>query len=179
VNARLVIRMCETPTACAGAAASYVLRRTACCAGAFAPGIHESIFHELHSARYGRTIDDVERWLADRAAALHLLGYGFACRRVASPTRDLLAWIEGGGGYRGAVLATSYEALHPSDVPGGEVGGAVVHAIGVVSEGGDITTIDPWSRAGGLRRGVDPQLERAHADRGHQALELRWVALSA
>ena len=180
-DVRLAIPVFKTPTACAGAAASYVLRRIAYRAGAYAPGIHESIFHELHDARAGGALDDVERWFAGRLAALHELGYRLQSRRVTSPTDELLAWVEGGRGYRGALLATSYAVLHPPGSPAGDVGDVIVHAVGLTSEAreaggaGELVLIDPWSRAAELRARVVPGLERARRARAHHAIALHWV----
>src|SRR5512141_3519517 len=75
----------HTPTACAGAATAYLLRRIAYCAGAYAPGIQEFIFHELNTAREGGTIEKVQRWFTARTRTLAELGYRLQCRRVAVP----------------------------------------------------------------------------------------------
>lgn len=167
----------ETPTVCAGATASYVLRRIAFCAGAFAPGIDEAIFAELHTSDNGRTIDDVARWLAARTNALSALGYRLQYRRVVSPTPKLLAWVNAGRGYRGAVLPTSYCALHAVSR---ELGDAVQHAVGIAIENEpsrdrELIAIDPWPRKGEHTRALPAELESAHRERHYEALALHWV----
>lgn len=119
-----------TPTACAGAVASYVLRRVAYRAGAYAPGIDDALFSELHTSERGRTIEDVQRWFVDRSRTLGDLGYRFEARRLAWSTSEVAAWIESGRGYRGAVLATSYARFHPRS----DAGEVTAHAVGLTWE---------------------------------------------
>jgi hypothetical protein len=150
-----VLETIETSTACAGAAASYVLRRIAFRAGAFAPGIDEEVFRELHASDDGRTIDDVERWLAKRTPSLFELGYRLRHRRVIYDATELVMWVNAGRGYRGAVVP--------------DVGGGVVHAVGLAIEtepAGDskLVVIDPW-----------PCERGAHRDHAREALALHWV----
>ena len=161
----------ETPTACAGATASYVLRRIAFRAGAFAPGIDEAIFGELHTPGNGRTIDDVEHWLVDRTSALFALGYRLHYRRVVSPTPELLAWVHAGRGYRGAVIPTSYCTLHPACA---ELGNAVQHAVGLAIDSDFVIAIDPWPRKSELRSNLPPALEPAHREHKYEGLALHW-----
>ena len=181
---RIAIPVFETPTACAGAAAAYVLRRVAYRAGAYAPGIHEAIFDELHTPRAGAALDDVQRWFADRVAALGDLGYRLQCRRVAEPTALLLAWVQAGCGYRGAVLATRYETLHPTRAASVQAGQAIAHAVGVANQGreaggdGSLVMIDPWSRTDERRGPIHPELATAHGEREHDALAIYWVGWS-
>jgi hypothetical protein len=167
----------ETPTACAGAAASYVLRRIAYRAGAYAPGIQDEIFDELYTTQQGATLGGVERWFAQRGPALHALGYRVEHDRSASRTRDLVAWIKAGRGHRGAVLATSYAQLHPAPEPRG----AFMHAVGLAVEGceaggdGDLVTIDPWSEVVRTRGELAPALERAHQANACVGLAVCWT----
>jgi hypothetical protein len=178
-RARMTIPIHETPTACAGAAASYVLRRIAYRAGTYAPGIDEAIFLELHAAARGHSIVDVERWIAERSGRLDELGYGLCARKVASPMHELVTWIERGVGYRGAVLSTSYARLYPHRTST-EAADAIVHAVGLASEGceaggdGALVMIDPWSRTGATCGRIHPALEQANRDRDRAALALFW-----
>lgn len=183
---RPAIAVLKTPTACAGAVASYVLLRIAYRAGAFAPGIDDAIFHELHEVRAGYALADVERWFARRRPHLHDLGYRVELHRVSSPTAELLAWIAGGRGYRGAVVATSYTSLHPPAQAGdtGDVGKVIAHAIGVTSEarepGADdeLVMIDPWSRTGDARAAIAPALDLARMPHDHRGIAVHWVGWS-
>lgn len=167
----------ETPTACAGAVASYVLRRIAYRAGAYAPGLDEAIFLELHATEHGHVVDDVERWFAARSVALDELGYPLRCQRVAWSLPELAMWIEQGIGHRGAVLATSYARLHPHRA-GAEAGEVIAHATGLTWEEceagreSELVMIDPWSRAGSTRGRAHAALELACRDRA--ALLLHW-----
>jgi surface antigen len=137
-----VLETMTTPTVCAGVTASYVLRRIAFRAGAFAPGIDESIFRELHASHHGRTLHGVERWLVE-------LGYRVAYRRVVSPTAESIAWVNAGRGYRGAVVPIS-----------------ALRAVGLVVENEpsrdpELVVIDPSPRSTELRRELDADLGSA------------------
>jgi hypothetical protein len=179
-DVRIEIPVLETPTACAGAATMYVLRRVAYRAGAYAPGIHEHVFDELAETSNGDTIERVHGWFHDRSSMLHSLGYALHCRRVAMPTSDVIGWIERGDGYRGATLATSYSVLHPTS--NNEIDAAISHAIGVALENRrcgipGVAAIDPWSRSGGdprERRVAMPLLRSAHQDRRFDSLLFYW-----
>src|SRR5262249_43404158 len=113
-DVRFLVPVFHTPTACPGAATAYLLRRIAYRAGAYAPGIQEPIFHELHTPSEGATIERVQRWFAVRVSSLHELGYRLQCRRVATPTGAILEWVRAGRGYRGAMLPTNFKRLHPT-----------------------------------------------------------------
>jgi len=166
------ISLFETRTACAGAAASYVMRAIAYQAGSYAPGIQESMFHELHTRGHGETIEGVQRWFAVRGHALHELGYSLESQHVATPTRDLLAWIEAGHGYRGAVLATSH-ATPEASIPRASTADAVERIVGVIVESrgagraGELVMIDPAASGAAL--------DVARRDRAFQALAVHWV----
>jgi hypothetical protein len=164
----------ETATACAGAAASYVLRRIAFHAGSFAPGIDESVFRELHTADAGRMIDDVQRWFATHTTALFELGYRLCHRRVAFSTTELVTWVNAGRGYRGAVVPTS--AMFGR----ADVGDAVAHAVGLAIETetlGDreLVVIDSWPRGGVVRATSHAGFARGQHDHAHEALLLHWI----
>jgi hypothetical protein len=169
------------PPACPGIATSFVLRCIAHHVGTFAPRTHDEILDEPCSARHGSSLTAVERWFTGRGRMLHWLGYHLRCRRMASPTRDLVAWLEAGCGYRGAVLATSHERLHPGT--GTPPGDALAHAVGLALETGEpagaarVVVFDPCSHATGAA-GISPTLDLAHADRDHQALAFHWIGWS-
>jgi hypothetical protein len=187
-DVRFLVPIFHTPTACPGAVTAYVLRRIAYRAGAYAPGIQEIIFHELNTSREGGSIEKVQRWFAGRVGSLHELGYRLQYRRVATPTTALVEWVRAGRGYRGAMLPTNYQKLHPipgtagSDAPE-EMG---VHAVGLTIDrleqksDEELVMIDPWPGMKGDRdRGkVSPALESAHRDRNFHALVYYWVGWS-
>lgn len=167
----------ETSSECAGAAASYVLRQVAYRAGAYAPGIQESLFEELHTAEHGARIDDVARWFASRGQALVDLGYRLGCRPTSIPTSELVAWIRVGRGHRGAVLVTNSRLLYPDDSTT-----PIVHTVGLSIEHsapdaeGELAMIDA-SRTDAIR-GPASTLASAHRDRDCLALALHWVGWS-
>jgi hypothetical protein len=167
----------ETPTACAGAVASYVFRRIAYRAGAYAPGIDDALFFELHATSHGSVHGEVERWFADRSRELERLGYRLCCRRVTWALPEVARWVCEGRGYRGAVLATSYARLHPHH-PGIDAAEAIVHAVGLTSEPRDpngddeLVMIDPWSRA--TKAYLHSALDLAHRDRDRMTLLCHW-----
>lgn len=188
-DVRFLVPVFHTPTACAGAATAYLLRRIAYRAGAYAPGIQEQIFHELHTSSEGGSIEKVQRWFAVRVSSLHELGYRLQCRRVATPTNAILEWVRAGRGYRGAMLPTSYKRLHPAPGSAGKdvIDDQVPHAVGVTIDrlestaDEDLVMIDPWPGVvgGATDRGkVPPTIEQAHRDRGSHALVYYWVGWS-
>src|SRR3954463_5158168 len=101
-DVRFLVEVFHTPSACAGAATAYLLRRIAYRAGAYAPGIQEQIFHELNTSREGGTIERVQHWFTARVSSLHELGYRLQCRRVATPTPPIPALGRAGPGDPGA-----------------------------------------------------------------------------
>ena len=188
-DVRFLVPVFHTPTACPGAAAAYLLRRIAYRAGAYAPGIQEHIFHELHTQRDGGSVERVQHWFAGRVSTLHQLGYRLQARRVATPTPAILDWVRSGRGYRGALLPTNYKKLHP--IPG-SAGGAgpedsIVHAVGITIDRldtaaeQDLVMIDPWPgvKGGARDRGTpSPAIEAAHRDRNFTSLVFYWVGWS-
>ncbi len=186
---RFLVPIFHTPSACAGAATAYLLRRIAYCAGAYAPGIQEFIFHELNTAREGGTIEKVQHWFAGRVSMLHELGYRLQCRRVATPTPALYDWVKAGRGYRGAMLPTTYRKIHTVPGTAGKdvVDDSVQHAVGLTMDRLDPTgdeelvMIDPWPGVkGGAkdRAKVPASLESAHKDKNFHALVYFWVGWS-
>jgi hypothetical protein len=188
-DVRFLVQVFHTPTACAGAATAYLLRRIAYRAGAYAPGIQEQIFHELHTTRDGGTLDRVHQWFTDRVTSLHELGYRLQCRRVTTPTSAILDWVRAGRGYRGAMLPTTYRKIHPTPGAAGETvpDDDIPHAVGITIDrldakaDEDLVMIDPWPgvKNDGPERGkVSPALESAHRDRSFHALVYYWVGWS-
>lgn len=188
-DARFLVPVFHTVTACAGAATAYLLRRIAYRAGAYAPGIQEFMFHELNTSREGGSLEKVQRWFATRVSSLHELGYRLQCRRVATPTPALLDWVKDGRGYRGAMLPTNYKKLHPLPGSAGKdvVDDAVAHAVGITIDrldaaaDEDLVMIDPWPGVKGDakdRAKVHASIESAHRDRNFHALVYYWVGWS-
>jgi hypothetical protein len=186
-DVRFLVPVFHTPTACAGAVSAFLLRRIAYCAGAYAPGIQEHLFHELNTSSEGGNIDRVQRWFNASIFTLHELGYRLHCRRAATPTRAILDWVRAGRGYRGAMLPTSYKKLHKPGSAGVTISDdAVAHAVGVTVESapgasdGDLVMIDPWPGVlGDPERGkVPPAIESAHRDRNFHALIYYWTGWS-
>jgi hypothetical protein len=186
---RFLVPVFHTWTACCGAATAYLLRRIAYRAGAYAPGIQEHVFHELNTAREGGTIESVQRWFASRVSMLHELGYRLQCRRVATATSALLAWVKAGKGYRGAMLPTEFKKLHPVPGSGGQdvVDDSVAHAVGVTIDRVDqddeeeLVMIDPWPGVKGGARDrckVPSVLEQAHRGRNFHGLVFFWSGWS-
>lgn len=189
---RFLVPVFHTPTACAGAATAYLLRRIAYCAGAYAPGIQEHVFHELNTSREGGSLERVQQWFLGRSSSLQELGYRLNCRRIATPTPGILEWVKGGRGYRGAMLPTSFKKLHPSissqaSAAGEEIpDAAVAHAVGLTMDRLDLKgdeellMIDPWPGVGGARDRdrLSPALEAAHRDRNFHALVFYWTGWS-
>jgi hypothetical protein len=178
----------HTPNACCGSATAYVLRRIAYRAGAYAPGIQDFLFHELNTPREGGSIEKVQRWFASRVSNLHELGYRLQYRRVATPTPAILDWVRSGRGYRGAMLPTNFQKIHPEpDAAGKDVlETGVQHAVGITIErldpkaDEDLVMIDPFPGVKGAseRAKLHPMLESAHRDRNFHGLIYYWVGWS-
>ena len=184
---RFLVPVFHTPTACAGAATAYLLRRIAYRAGAYAPGIQEIVFHELNTQREGGSIEKVHRWFTGRVSSLHEIGYRLQCRRVATPTSAIVEWVKAGRGYRGAMLPTAFKKIHPQPGAAGEAGDDFVqHAVGITidrleqAKDEELVMIDPWPGIVGDkdRAKVSPALEQAHKDKGHHALVFYWTGWS-
>lgn len=188
---RFLVPVFHTPSACAGAATAYLLRRIAYRAGAYAPGIQEIVFHELNTSREGGSIEKVQRWFAGRVSSLHELGYRLQCRRVATPTAAILDWVKAGRGYRGAMLPTNFKKIHPQPAAAGiddSAHDSVAHAVGVTVDrldpkdrDEDLVMIDPWPGVIGDstdRMKISSALESAHRDRNFHALVYYWTGWS-
>lgn len=181
-DARVTIPVFHTQTACAGAAAAFLLRRIAYRAGAYAPGIQEYVFFDLsnHSIM-GGTIDAVQRWFSGRVSDLQELGYRLNARRVAEPTATVLDWVKGGVGYRGALLPTTFKKLHPAETD------EVPHAVGITVDRLDpkrdeeLIMVDPWpgtSNGARDRAAIPAVLESAHRDFKYNAIIFYWSGWS-
>jgi len=177
-DVRVVLPVTHTATAAVGAATAFVLRRIAYRAGAYAPGIQEHLFHELATPRAGVSIESVLAWFQSGSAALDQMGYRVRVRRVAERTPGIAAWVQDGGGYRGAVLPVAYTRLHP-----GTAGGDLIsYAIGMVvdrlepSAPEALMMVDPWPGADGVRdrSALPATLEGAHRERSYHALIFYW-----
>lgn len=125
-KAKLVIRIESSADSAAGAAAAYLLRRVAARAGAYAPGIQENLFYEISQNARGSSVDKVGRWLEIQDERLAVLGYNIQARRVAAPAVELLPWVEGGRGYRAAILSVDASRLY------GDVSMPTFHAVGLM-----------------------------------------------
>jgi hypothetical protein len=187
-DARFVVPVFHTPSAGAGAVTAYVLRRIAYRAGAYVPGVHEHLFHELNTSREGGSIDKVQRWFAARVSSLHQLGYRLQARRVTLPTAAVVDWVRAGKGQRGAMLPTAFKRLHPQPGAAGaeSTDDGVQHAVGILTDhvdgtaGEELVMIDPWPGIFGDkdRARVPAKLDAAHRDRGLHALVVYWVGWS-
>jgi hypothetical protein len=173
-EAKLVVAMDHTMTACAGAATAFVLRRIAACAGSYAPGIDEKLFFALTMDRYGASLELVDRWIAAYRDELQRLGYRFMFRRVAFRTGGIQNWVAAGKGYRGAVIPTVGKRLYP-DLDIERRRHAV--ALTVHPDDGALTMDDPWP---GKNSTSPPpsELEPAHRERRYAGLLLFWSGWS-
>lgn len=179
---RVVLPVAHSMEACAGAATGFVLRRIAYRAGAYAPGIQEFLFHDLTTARSGRSLGAVSDWLGMYGNQLQAMGYRLAGRRVIGHrTDEILGWVRDGRGFRGAILETGYRTMHPSETDECD------HAVGVTVDrldatgAEDLVMIDPWpgTKNGARDRGpLSPRLEAAHRTQKYGALILYWAGYS-
>jgi len=188
-DVRFLVPVFHTSNACCGASTAYLLRRIAYAAGAYAPGIQEHMFHELNTSQHGGTIEKVQRWFASRVGNLHELGYRLQSRRVALQTPALIDWVKAGKGYRGAMLPTEYNKIHPELGASGQdqKGETVAHAVGLTVDRldpkgtEDVVMIDPWPGVIGNaadRGPIHPNLAVAHRSRQFHALVYYWVGWS-
>lgn len=175
-----VLPIFHSQTACAGAAMSYLMRRIAYRAGAYAPGIQDVLFHQLHSARHGAEITRVQSWLDGALPGLNQLGYRLQYRWCVQAAPTLATWVKQGRGFRGAVVPTTYRVLHPRSL-----GAPADHAVGMILDrsrpGADeeMLMIDPWPGKSGLDRApLSPQLEAAHREHKYWGLMCYWVGWS-
>lgn len=167
----------STRTACAGAAAAYLLRSMAARAGCYAPGIQEHIFRSLEIDRNGGSIEAVQGWFGSQGDELARQGYRIMTRRVAFRTPGICDWVAAGAGFRGAVLPVDGKRLRPEV----DFGGA--HAVALTMdrlEGAsrdDLVMVDPWP--GVTTHAAPPEnLEGAHRLRNFASLVFYWSGYS-
>jgi hypothetical protein len=178
---RVVLPVPHSLTACAGAAAGFVMRRIAYRAGAYAPGIQEFLFHDLTTVA-GQSVESVHSWLSVCGGQLHGMGYRISGRRVmGEKTEAIIGWVREGQGYRGAVLATDFRSLHPGDET------VLDHAIGLAidrvepNRPEEIVMIDPWpgeTPGARDRAPLSPALDGAHRAQKYSALIMYWTGWS-
>lgn len=178
----VVLPVPHTHQACAGAATGFVMRRIAYRAGAYAPGIQEFLFHDLTTAPAGRSIEAAYGWLLTHSGDLHAMGYRVTGRRIVGErTEHIINWVKEGKGYRGAVLATDYKKMHPSERDD------VNHAVGVTMDRKDasspdeLTMIDPWPgtlNGARDRSSLPAHLEVAHRQAKYAAIIMYWAGWS-
>lgn len=171
-----VLTIESTRDACAGSAASYLLRNIAMQAGRLAPGIQDRLFFELHFPRFGASLDKVEGWFAKANDDLYRLGYRLGARRVAFRTEAICNWVLGGYGYRGAVLTINGKRLYPDIEDEG------VHAVAITArpDGKKTPTLimlDPWPGTTSVVHPPD-QLGPAHRDQKYGTIVFYWSGWS-
>jgi hypothetical protein len=188
-DVHFLVPIFHTNNACCGSATAYLLRRIAYRAGAYAPGIQEHMFHQLNTSRDGGSLERVQRWFGENNSTLQLLGYRLQCRRFSTPTPQILDWVKAGRGYRGIMLPTDFQTLHPEPGASGENApeNAVQHAVGVTvdrleSKGEEqLVMIDPWPGVkGGAkdRAALHPKLESASRHFNFHGLMYFWTGWS-
>jgi len=168
-----VVEIESTRVTCAGAATAFLLRRMGGLAGGYTPGVQDQILRELATEAEGADLGRVTRWFARRTADLARLGNRIGARMVAIRTPVILDWVGEGHGYRGAVLVTSGEVLHPG------AASRSPHAIALTCEStrrlgfrrDGLVGFDPWPGAGRLSA-LPSELEEAHRRCLHRAFLL-------
>ncbi len=179
---RTVLPVPHSMEACAGAATAFLLRAIAYRAGAYAPGIQEFLFHDLTTRGAGRSVDTVAGWLRNNSGSLHAMGYRLSGRPIlGEKTEAILGWVKDGKGHRGAVLATDYKRMHPSESI------ELEHAVGVTVDRLDpkgaeeLVMVDPWpgTKNGARDRASIPaHLDAAHRSTKYAAIILYWAGWS-
>lgn len=157
------------------------MRRVAARAGSYAPGIQEHLFFQLSQRPVGTNLESVVSWMRDQGGTLTGLGYYVLTRRLSAPTDQLMSWVQGGNGYRAAVLAVDGRILYRGDrrSEGDAVGLTVNDATsGIGNHAADalngVVMIDPWP---GVDTFVNPPatLDMAHRQHKYGALLLYWT----
>ena len=180
-QAKLVIPVETSRSACAGAVTAYLMRRVAARAGSYAPGIQEHLFFQLARRPVGTNLESVVSWMRDQGGTLTGLGYYVLTRRLSAPTETLVSWIQGGNGYRAAVLAVDGRTLYRGDRRSeGDAVGLTLndHTSGIADHAGaalsGVVMIDPWP---GVDTFVSPPatLDMAHRQQKYSALLLYWT----
>ena len=138
------------------------------------------MFFDLQRDINGRSLDLVGLWFRANQAELSRLGYRFYARRVAFRTQGVANWVASGDGFRGAILPTSGNRLHP-DLDKMEGQHAVALAVDAVNGDGKLKKglmmIDPYP---GINTVAEPpdNLDAAHRDHKYAALVVYWAGYS-
>lgn len=188
-DVHFLVPIFHTDSACCGAVTAYLLRRIAYRAGAYAPGIQEHMFHALNTSRDGATLERVQRWFIENGGNLQILGYRLQCRRIATPTAQILDWVKVGRGYRGAMLPTTFTKIHPEPNAAGDNkydSTRIAHAVGLTVDRldpkgeEDLVMIDPYPGFAGAvdRAPVSAALESASREHNFHGLIYFWSGWS-
>ena len=160
-----------TRTACAGAAAAYLVRKLGKHSGIYNYPLVDRLLHELNNARLGEDVTMVAHWFEGRTAELARIGHRVGARLIAFRTPTVLDWVASGSGHRGAVIMTAGGLLHPGS------GIETPHAIAVTCDqsrrpGRDaLMAMDPWPGMGKMSS-LPATLEKAHKKCLNRALLL-------
>jgi hypothetical protein len=180
-DVRVRVPLFHTADACPGAVTAYILRRIAYRAGAYAPGIQESMFHDLTTLRSGKSLPQVQRWMQGHVDIFHGHGYRLYFRFNTETTEVLSNWVREGRGYRGAVLSTEFSAIHPKADGTPTLDHAVGLAMDRLSPNGEdeLVMVDPFPGAGNPDTGpVLAELDAARKPRKFNSLAYYWVGWS-
>lgn len=166
-------------TACAGAAAAFLLRQLAAKTGQPSSPTFERLLYDLTLPRNGADVGAIDSWFARSRDALRAVGCRVVGRRVAFKTPWLIDWVAKGNGYRGAVLQTERFRLHRPEGVKGHRDTSHAVALGVDESGRKPTLvmIDPWP-------GRDPMakppatLELAHRAAKYGGVVVHWSGWS-
>lgn len=178
-QSKLLIPVETTRSACAGAAAAYLMRRVAARAGSYAPGIQEHLFFQLARRPVGASLDSVMSWFHDQGRTLTSLGYYILTRRIAARTEQLAAWVQDGEGYRAAVLAVDGRALYAARRSEGDAVGLLFHdptsgiADSAALQSKRVAMVDPWPDVDTFASPPDT-LDGAHRQKKYGAVLLYW-----
>ena len=179
---KLRIRIDSSSGSPAGAEAAYILRRLAARAGAYAPGIQESLFYAIAQNYQGSSLPRVEQWLSANSKQFAHLGYNIVAKLDATPCDKLKTWVDQGMGFRAAVLTVDGRTLYKnSSLPS-------VHAVALVRHDETSGIVDDELEHGvvmvdamvGRQRfsAVPSTLAHAHYQRKCQTLRMFWAGYS-
>jgi hypothetical protein len=139
------------------------------------------MFFDLQRDINGRNLDLVGKWFRTNQAELSRLGYRFYARRVAFRTQGVANWVASGAGFRGAILPTSGNRLHP-DIDKLEGQHAVALAVDGVNGDGKLKKglmmIDPYPGVAATVGEPPVNLDAAHRDHKYAALVVYWAGYS-
>lgn len=178
---KLRIRIDSSRGSPAGAEAAYILRRLAARAGAYAPGIQESLFYAIGQNNKGATLTLVGEWLRKNSRQLAQLGYHIVHRLEAVRSGELIKWVEAGEGYRAALLGVDAVKLY------GDKSLSVSHAVALIrhDETSGIADDDLPHGVVMVDAGIGrprfskvpdiSKLTRAHLQHKHQTILMYWT----